>query len=921
MGQNIIGVLSLDSVRARRRFEPEQVELAQTIANQAAVAVQNNSFFEQTVQRTHELEMLFEAGAVTSSTLELDAVLDSVMQQMFQALGGDTCTIYYWNEVNHQLEVAAHTDRRADAPLQLAPGATLDLSDYPARNQALVKRDHFIVSRQNSDGDKRELAQLREQKMQGRVIVPLVVREEAIGLVEVQTADPVHTFTLSGVRLARTMASQAAVSIENARLQAEAYKLVEESFALQEISQRLSQVTVNLDAMYAVLKSQLPTLLKAQALFLALYDKGKERVTYPVALRDGKPEKIRAHKLRNDLVSWVIRNRTPLLAGGASEFSNIEAIMHREGIERREAGLVAYCGVPIATGGEVYGVLAVRDFDNPYAFNLPDVPVLESVASQIAATLQKAGLLTELEDRVQERTEELANERDRSETLFRITAELGTTLDVERVLHQALDMMTRAVGAEHAAILLIDPATQEVTHRTQLGQTGTNGAGPSDLEMQLMEWITAHRETLRIADATADARWTVADGDRTRAVMAAPLLQNEDLLGLMVLYSTRPATFDEAHQKLVTAAAAQVASAVNNAQLYRLTRQQAERLAELLRREQTEAAKSQAILEGVADGVMVADSQGEILLFNSAAERVLGLGRGEMVGKHIRQLAGVFGGAAREWFRAIEAWAANPASVEQDFLEQRLELGRRFVSVHLSPVTMGESFLGVVSVIRDITRDVEVDRLKSEFVSTVSHELRTPMTSIKGYADLLLLGAAGAVEERQRQFLEIIKNNADRLSMLVNDLLDISRIDQGRAKLNLAPVSVADVINDVVKHLKGRIEDQNKPMRVKVSVPGKLPPVLADYDRLTQIVTNLVDNAFQYTPAEGTIAVTASVTEDHIQVDVADTGIGIAPEHLERVFERFYRGEDPLVMETAGTGLGLAIVQNLVGDARRQDLG
>ena len=908
VGSNVIGVLVLDTIRARRRIEPEQVELAQTIANQAAVSVQNNAFFEQTVQRTHELEMLFEGVAVTSSTLDLEAVLNAVIQQMFQALDGDTCTIYFWREVGEKLEVGAHQDRRAGAPLQLEVGSALDLSDYPARTKALNKREFFIVSARDATADLSERALLAEQGMQKRVVIPLA-REAAIGLVDVQTANPDHEFSPTAIRLALTLANQATIAIENARLQASTYSLVEETYTLLEVSQRLSQITVNLDELYTVLKSQLPTLLRAQAMYLALYDPTRKRITYPFALRDGKPETLRAHPLRNDLVSWVFRNRNSLVAAG-----DLVGIMRREGIEHREAGLVAFVGVPVMSGDDVYGVLAVRDFTNPYAFSLTDLTVLESVASQIGATLQKASLLTELEDRVRARTEELAAERDRSETLFRITAELGTTLDVDRVLHRALDMMAHAVGAEAGAILLRDESSDQLVYQTHLGRTPASGDGhaPAGLDAQLVEWVMTHRETLLVNDVSADQRWSVSNGHAARAVLAAPLLQDEELLGLMILYSRKPGVFEEAHQKLVTASAAQVASAVNNAQLYRLISRQNDRLAELLRREQTEAAKSQAILEGVADGVLVADSNGDILLFNTAAERILGLSRAEILGRPIRELAGVFGESARNWFEAIEAWAGDPAGIEQDFLEQRLALGRRFVSVHLSPVTMGNTFLGVVSVIRDITRDVEVDRLKSEFVSTVSHELRTPMTSIKGYADLLLMGAAGPVPEAQGKFLEIIKNNADRLSLLVNDLLDIARIDQGRAKLNLAPLSVREVLDDVMKHLHGRIEDSGKAIHVTVDVPDDLPAVIADRDRVTQILTNLVDNAFQYTHEGGSIRVSAGLNADAIQINVADTGIGIAPENLERVFERFYRGEDPLVMASAGTGLGLSIVKNLV---------
>jgi signal transduction histidine kinase len=169
------------------------------------------------------------------------------------------------------------------------------------------------------------------------------------------------------------------------------------------------------------------------------------------------------------------------------------------------------------------------------------------------------------------------------------------------------------------------------------------------------------------------------------------------------------------------------------------------------------------------------------------------------------------------------------------------------------------------------------------------------------------------VSESQHKFLDIIKSNADRLSMLVNDLLDISRIDQGRTKLNLKPVSVPQVVEDVLKHLAGRIENQGKAMHVESEIPDDLPEIMADYDRLTQIFTNLVDNAFQYTPEDGTITISVAPTDsEQIQVHVSDTGIGISPSVQERIFERFYRGDDPLVIETPGTGLGLAIIKNLV---------
>jgi signal transduction histidine kinase len=227
-------------------------------------------------------------------------------------------------------------------------------------------------------------------------------------------------------------------------------------------------------------------------------------------------------------------------------------------------------------------------------------------------------------------------------------------------------------------------------------------------------------------------------------------------------------------------------------------------------------------------------------------------------------------------------------------------------------VTAADDYLGSVSLFRDITREVEVDRLKTEFVTTVSHELRTPLTPIKGYVDALLLGMAGPVEDQQRNILGVIKANIDRLGVLVNDLLDISRIESGKVELDLEPVSVQEVIDEVVASLRGRMDKEGKRLEVAVQVPPGLPPMRADRTRIIQVMANLAFNAFNYTPEGGTITLSAQEQSGVIQINVRDTGIGIAPQNLQRIFERFYRGEDPLVLATAGTGLGLSIVKSVI---------
>ncbi len=357
-----------------------------------------------------------------------------------------------------------------------------------------------------------------------------------------------------------------------------------------------------------------------------------------------------------------------------------------------------------------------------------------------------------------------------------------------------------------------------------------------------------------------------------------------------------------------------MATAINNAELYHYIREQAELLGGMLRAQQVEGSKSQAILESVADGVMVGDSGGRVTLFNAAAERILGLRREEAIGQPIDDLLGLYSASGGKWVQQVREWHTS-AEVRRrtPILSQRIEFKaeKRYITVTVAPVTMSDEYLGSVSVFRDITAEVEADLTKTEFISTVSHELRTPMTSIKGYADLMLIGAAGAVNENQQRFLSVIKSNADRLSILVNDLLDISRIESGRVKLELRPLAVESLLEAAVASLRSKFEEKH--LTVQVALPeGDVLRVQADRDRVIQILTNLVSNAYQYTPTGGGVTLSAHEAGEFVQIDVADTGIGISPENQSKVFERFYRVDDPDVNESPGTGLGLAIVKSLV---------
>jgi signal transduction histidine kinase/DNA-binding response OmpR family regulator/HAMP domain-containing protein len=235
--------------------------------------------------------------------------------------------------------------------------------------------------------------------------------------------------------------------------------------------------------------------------------------------------------------------------------------------------------------------------------------------------------------------------------------------------------------------------------------------------------------------------------------------------------------------------------------------------------------------------------------------------------------------------------------------EVTLERGGRTLLVTAAPL---EGDGGTVWTVRDATERVRLERLKSEFVATASHELRSPLTSIKGFVELL--SAGGDLDDRQREFVEIIELSTNRLVDLVNDLLDVARVEAGRVEIHRRPTDMADAVREVVMLMRQRVE--GKGQRLELEVADDLPLALADPSRVRQILTNLVTNAHLYTENGGTISVRLRATAHHVAVEVADTGRGMTAEEIEHAFDRFYRGRGE--GQPGGTGLGLAIVRSLV---------
>jgi signal transduction histidine kinase/CheY-like chemotaxis protein len=239
------------------------------------------------------------------------------------------------------------------------------------------------------------------------------------------------------------------------------------------------------------------------------------------------------------------------------------------------------------------------------------------------------------------------------------------------------------------------------------------------------------------------------------------------------------------------------------------------------------------------------------------------------------------------------------------------EPAHRIVKIKTNPVidAAGE-YIGCVKSLHDITAEREIAQMKNEFVSTVSHELRTPLTSIKGYVDLILDGETGEINEIQREFLGIVKQNSDRLVALINDMLDISRIESGRIHLKIEPLDMLDLIAGGIDTFKAVVSQTGH--KLACALPEDLPLAAGDRDRVGQVMINLISNAIKYSPSGGTVTVGARRRDAQLVVSVGDEGIGISREDQEHLFDQFYRVESSLTREIGGTGLGLSICKTII---------
>ncbi|MBN1992780.1 MAG: GAF domain-containing protein [Anaerolineae bacterium] len=946
-GANILGLMSLGSAKADV-FSQEDAGVVLAFANQVAVAMQNARLFDEARQQVRQLAALTEVAQSLNRALDLNEVLNLVLDAVFDLAGCEQGTIWLVDNYTNTVKIA-NTKNISDFMVELVNESAISVNSEPFA-PVIQSGDVRVVERSVTKKD--DIAHYGLPFPDDVTYVPLKTEQGVIGILALETV--IHHKNM--LQLVTTLADLAAIAIDNTRLLENTRQRANEMQRLYNLGVEVSGMLEVQQVMHSVIETTI-TLTDTQLGVILYWEEETQQYLVDSATT---AEKLRSKltfdrleaaannsgtSLWYEVTQQVMADEAPVNVNLSPQLSEPSALNHLEAQpppdlpaeHARALGVRAMLGVPIKVQNQANGAIFVGSLE-ARNFNDYDLQLLSFVANQAAVAIRNAQLVQrlnrfteELEQRVAQRTEELAQtlldlteERDRVEALYQITREISASLDLDRILTQALSLINRAVGISHGSILLTSQETGGLVYRAALGRDTPLPKGAeaqTELDYILAQQVVGMHQPQIIADLSAELEAEIQPKPLEHgSAMAVPLITGEEVVGALLLFHPDVDYFTEDHLKLVMAATSQVATAINNAELYRLITDQADRLGVMLRLQASEAAKNEAILRGITDGVLVLDASRNIVLLNPKAAEILEIDPTVAENQPLGQILGQSASAAAleltqrfydNLLKALDELQAGRPSAEF-----RLDVEQKAVVVTLAPVALGgEERPSIVTVLRDISKEAEIERMKNEFISTVSHELRTPLTSIKGYADLLVSSNAaarlGELNPMQRRFVEVIQSNTNRLAHLVNDILEISRIETGRVKLDLEALDLVSLIQEVAISFEGQLVQ--KPMNFSLDVPDSLPPVYADKARVVQILVNLIGNAWRYTPAGKDIIVRAQVKDDRfVQIDVEDTGIGIVEKDLAYIFERFYRSERGEVEMVDGTGLGLSITKSFV---------
>ena len=939
----VIGVIDLQEVEAERFWAPDEVRLVETIGDQMAQTLENVRLFEETRRRATQLATAAEVSQAASSILSLGELLPRTAELIRRRFDLYYVGVFLVEENGQWAVLRAGTGEAGQRMLQqgyrLAVGGDSMIGWCTAQGEARIASD---VGEEATRFENPLLPDTRSE-----IALPLLSRGRVIGAMTIQSSRPA-AFSEEDVAVLQTMSGQLANDIENARLFSETEQALKETQELYEASRAIGAATTPTEVRSVLVDYASRTGVDAVRLLLLAYDPNGQ--AQEIAMAEG----------------WTVDNRPaqpfdtrlPLSSYPLTQFLSPTDMVVVEDVYTDPRAtepvrlimeisrLRSFAVVPIAVGQQYLGGLFIGR-DLPHRYTEKTLRGLWTLCGQAAIALENLRLLEETRRRAEEL--EAINELGRTIT---------SVLDLDVLLEQVVDITKTRFGYYFVSIFLL-----------QGGSLQFWGGSPVGASDRRLPWrsiglpldgtgltVEAARTGLPVLcnDVLNDPRYiSAAELADTRSELDVPIEVKGRVIGVLDVQSDRLNAFARTDIALLQSLASQVGVAMENARLFAETQAEAQRRAlinevmqaasrsldpaDLLHRtgevisrrlEQPSALflwePEAAVLRPVAfhDDRAMDVPLPEGLLVTREMNPTLFRAMEERQPRILESVDGLQGALAE-----MAAQLRIQSAVYVPLISRGQVLGALDICrvagqppQGMEEVTFAEIVAGNLSValenarlyqdaVHTAERLAEVDRLKSQFLANMSHELRTPLNSIIGFSRVILKGIDGPLTDLQKQDLEAIYNSGQHLLNLINDILDISKIEAGKMELSFEEVDLKDVIRGVMSTAIALVKD--KPVDLQQIVPEDLPVIVGDGRRIRQVLLNMVSNAARFTD-RGFIRVEARFDERFVTISVADSGIGIAPDKLSTIFDAFTQADSSPSRKYGGTGLGLAISKSFV---------
>jgi PAS domain S-box-containing protein len=860
----LIAVFTLHRGRARP-WTSDEIALTEAVAREFGIALHVARLLDENRRRLDRQSALLHAAQVLTSDLRLETVLQRLVEEVATLLGADAADCYLLDADRDVLRCEAvhglpeeligfeFPTARGLAAEALRTGSPVIGADYAAVADPVPHEAYADFT--------------------GAIVAPMRWPGETQGVLGVGWRTP-RRFTQEDRDLLGAYAGLASLALQNARAFDERTRQARIERGFFRIAAVLGQSLSLAETLEAVaqaaneaLGGSFAAVLMPRAGRLEPAGSAGAPATLTEALADGLPAT--AAVLRTAATDGRILASPDVAEDDRFETGWAELA--------RECGYRSLLAVPVVDPRERESGLVIVFFTEERSFSDDDLELARQLADAARGALERSELFEA------ERTA-----RALSQQLARTGSLLATELDPDAVLEEVVQQAPALLAADACAIRSVEGQELVIGAAAGGGLEETIGT-----RAPATAWLSGDvfqsRSPVAIEDAGGDERLLAVDpvlAAGYSAFLGVPLSGPGGALhGVLAVYARRPRRWRPEEVEALLALAANTSAALSNAELYS--------------RVSLEKERSDAILANIADGIVAVDREGTVVLWNAAAEHITGVPQGDALGRTVPEVLQ----------RSFEA-------------EPESGLGARLVSIpragdevwlSLSEAVMRDpagAVAGRIFAFRDISADRMVEEVKSDFVAAVSHELRTPLTSIYGFAETLLRQDVLFGEEERQTFLRYIASESERLTQIVDQLLNVARLDAGDLQVEPERIDVGSVVSEVVDTVAGAAGVNGH--RFEVDLPEEPLAAEADREKVRQVFSILVENALRYSPRGGTVTVGARRKDDTVEVRVVDEGAGIPQAEQQRIFRKFYRAESATRDGAAGTGLGLFIAKELV---------